>query len=89
LHNPPDLLVLATDLAGIGRLSLAVEVQAIDSYGAVTDAPERRLTLTGKSSVSLVDVLMGREQLCDVLDRSHDVSVYLLDRVAGWMELPT
>ena len=88
LQRPPDLLVLATDLAGIGRLSLAVEVSAIDSYGAVTDAPERRLTLTGKSSVSLVDVLMGREQLCDVLDRSHDVSEYLLDRVDGWMELP-
>jgi hypothetical protein len=88
LQTPPDLLVLATDLAGIGRLSLAIEVSAIDSYGAVTDAPDRRLTLTGKSSVSLVDVLMGREQLCDVLDRSHDVSEYLLDRVEGWMELP-
>ena len=48
LHNPPDLLVLATDLAGLGGVSLAVEVSAIDSYGAVTDAPERRLTLTGK-----------------------------------------
>jgi hypothetical protein len=39
--------------------------------------------------VSLVDVLMGREQLCDVLDRSHEVSEYLLDRVGGWMELPS
>lgn len=89
LHSPPDLLVLATDLAGVGGVALPVEVSAIDSYGAVTDAPERRLTITGKSSVSLVDVLMGREQLCDVLDRSHDVSEYLLDRVGGWMELPS
>jgi hypothetical protein len=89
LHNPPDLLVLATDLAGLGGISLAVETAAIDSYGAVTDAPERRLTLTGKSSVSLVEVLMGREQLCDVLDRSREVSEYLVDRVGGWMELPT
>ncbi len=89
LQNPPDLLVLATDLAGLGGLSLAVEVAAIDSYGAVTDAPERRLTLTGKSLVSLVDVLMGREQLCDVLDRSREVSEYLVDRVGGWMELST
>ena len=77
LLNPPDLLVLATDLAGLGGVSLAVEVSAIDSYAAVTDAPERRLTLTGKSSVSLVDVMMGREQLCDVLDRSREVSEYL------------
>ena len=55
----------------------------------MTDAPERRLTLTGRASVSLVDVLMGRDQLCDVLDRSHEVSEYLLDRVGGWMELPS
>ena len=89
LLKPPDLLVLATDLAGIAGVSLPVEVSAIDSYGAVTDAPERRLTLTGKASVSLVDVLMGREQLCDVLDRSHDVSEYLLDHVNGWLELPS
>ena len=88
LHNPPDLLVLATELAGLGGVSLAVEVSAIDSYGAVTDAPERRLTLTGKSSVSLVDVMMGREQLCDVLDRSLEVSEYLVDQAEGWMELP-
>jgi hypothetical protein len=89
LLSPPDLLVLATDLAGVAGVSLPVEVSAIDSYGAVTDAPERRLTLTGKTSVSLVDVLMGREQLCEVLDKSHEVSEYLLDRVSGWMELPT
>ncbi len=89
LHSPPDLLVLSTDLAGVGGLTLAVEVSAIDSYSAVTDAPERRLTLTGKTSVSLVDVLMGREQLCDALDRSNEVSEYLVERVGDWMELPT
>ena len=89
LHSPPDLLVLATDLAGLAGVTLPVEVSAIDSYGAVTDAPERRLTLTGRASVSLVDVLMGLDQLCDVLDRSHEVSEYLLDRVGGWMELPS
>lgn len=89
LHKPPDLLIVATDLAGIGGTTLPVEVSAIDSYAAVTDAPERRLMLQGKSSVSLVDVLMGREQLCDVLDSSREVSEYLLDRVGGWMELPT
>lgn len=88
LHQPPDLLILATDLAGIGGMSLSVEVSAIDSYAAVTDAPERRLMLQGKSTVSLVDVLMGREQLCDVLDKSREVSEYLVDRVGGWMELP-
>lgn len=86
LKNPPDLLVLATDLAGVAGVTLPIEVAAIDTYAAVTDAPERRLTLTGKSSVSLVEVLMGREQLCEVLDRSHEVSRYLLDQVGDWME---
>lgn len=88
LHHPPDLLVLATDLAGVGGLTLAVEVTAVDSYSDVMGAPERRLQLTGKTQVSLVDVLMGRDQLCDVLDKSREVSEYLLDRVGGWMELP-
>lgn len=85
LADPPDLLVLATDLAGIGGMALAVEVSAIDSYGAVSDAPERRLTLIGRTKVSLVEMLMGRDQLCDALDRSREVSEYLLDRIDGWM----
>lgn len=88
LHNPPDLLILATDLAGVAGPDLPIEVSAIDSYAAVTDGAERRLMLQGKSSVSLVDVLMGREQLCDVLDRSREVSEYLVDRVGDWLELP-
>lgn len=88
LHDPPDLLVLATDLGGLGGMVLPVEVSAVDSFADVIGAPERRLQLTGKSQVSLVDILMGREQLCDVLDRSREVSEYLLDRVGGWMELP-
>jgi hypothetical protein len=88
LHDPPDLLVLATDLAGVGGLTLVVEVSAVDSYADVIGSPERRLQLTGKTQVSLVDVLMGREQLCDVLDRAREISEYLLDRVGGWMELP-
>lgn len=85
LADPPDLLVLATDLAGIGGMALSIEVSAIDSYGAVSDAPDRRLTLQGATKVSLVDVLMGREQLCEALDRSREVSLYVLDRVDAWL----
>jgi hypothetical protein len=32
--------------------------------------------------------MIGREQLCEVLDRSHDVSEYLLERVEDWMDSP-
>ena len=62
-----------------------MEVSAIDSFAAVTDAPERRLQLVGKTTVSLVEMLMGREQLCDVLDASKDVSHYLVERTESWM----
>lgn len=85
LAAPPDLLVLATDLAGIGGMALSIEVSAIDSYGAVSDAPERRLTLIGRTTVSLVEMMMGRDQLCEALDRSREVSEYLLERIDGWM----
>lgn len=88
LVNPPDLLILATDLAGLGGTTLPIEVSAIDSYGAVTDAAERRLMVQGKTAVSLVDILAGREELCEVLESSSTVAEYLLDRVEGWMEIP-
>lgn len=86
LSAPPDLLILATDLAGIGGVDLPMEVSAIDSYDALTDAPERRLTLIGRTTVSLIDVMVGRDHMCDILDRSHDVSSYLLDRVGVWLD---
>jgi hypothetical protein len=86
LAHPPDLLVLGTDLAGIGRLDLPVEVAYTDSIGAITDAPERTLQVVGHTQVSLVGVFMAREQLCDQLDRARDVSEYLLDKVPNWMD---
>jgi hypothetical protein len=77
LSKPPDLLVLATELP--------VDVAAIDSFAAVTDAPERSLQMVGKTKVSLVDVLMGREQLCGALDAARDVSLYLVENTEAWM----
>ena len=32
-----------------------------------------------------VDVLMGRDQLCEVLDRCLAVSQYLLERAPSWL----
>ncbi len=85
LTNPPDLLVLATELAGIGGPELPIEISAIDSYVAVTDAPERRLSIVGRVEVSLAHVFAGRRQLCDVFDRCHAVSEYLLGGVDVWL----
>jgi hypothetical protein len=86
LPNGPDLLVLATELAGVGRTDLALEVSAIDSYASVTDAPERSLTIVSRIEVGLDKIFLGQEQLCDVLDRCHEVSMYLLDRAPAWLD---
>ena len=85
LGNCPDLLVLATELAGTGGTELPLEVSAIDSFASVTDAAERTLTIVGRVDVSLSQIFMGSEDLCDTLERCLDVSRYLLERVDSWL----
>lgn len=84
LPNGPDLLLLATELAGVGGTDLPLEVSAIDSFASVTDAPERSLTIVARQQVSLAKVLAGEELLCDMLDRCLAVSRYLLNRAPDW-----
>lgn len=86
LQHPPDLLVLSTELAGVAGPDLPLEISAIDSFAAVTDAPERRLGIIGSVQISLADLFMGREQLCRELDLAHEVSLYLTERAAQWIE---
>ena len=49
----PDLLVLATELAGIGGLDLPLEVSAVDSLPAVTDTTQRTLNIVARVEISL------------------------------------
>jgi hypothetical protein len=86
LTRPPDLLVLATELAGIGGVELPVEVSAIDSIPSVTDAPERSLSITARVEVSLAKVYLSEEILCGELDRCREVSLYLLEQAPRWLE---
>ena len=88
LPHSPDLLVLATELAGIGGTELPLEISAIDSFAAVVDAPERSLTTVARVEVSLTRIFLGRELdvLCDVLDRCFNVSEFLLERAPAWLE---
>ena len=86
LAKGPDLLVLATDLAGVGGPDLPLEVSAIDSFPTVTDAPERSLALMAKVELSLAKMYGGELYLCDVLDRCNDISQYLLDRAPLWLD---
>ena len=53
----PDLLLLATDLAGVGGPDLPLEVSAIDSFASATDAAERSLNVIARQEVSLARVL--------------------------------
>lgn len=85
LAKGPDLLILATELAGIGGTELPLEVSAIDSFASVTDAPERSLAIASRIQVSLTRVFLGQEQFCDVLDNCLAVSRYLLDHAEGWL----
>lgn len=85
LTNGPDLLILATDLAGVGGTELPLEVSAIDSFPSATDAPQRSLHVIARVSVSLARVFMGQEQLCDVLDSCLAVSRHLLENAPAWI----
>ena len=86
LPHPPDLLVLATELAGVGGMDLPVEVSAIDSYPSVTDAPERSLSLVARVPIPLADVYSVRDEaLCGMLDKCRDVSLDLLERAPSWL----
>ncbi|MEM9893552.1 MAG: hypothetical protein AAF962_22080 [Actinomycetota bacterium] len=86
LRDAPDLLVLATDLAGIGGSDLPLKVQAIDSTHDVIDAPERSLMIGARIDLRLDDLFMHRENLCEVFDRCYAVSEFLLDRAPVWLD---
>jgi hypothetical protein len=85
LPHGPDLLVLATELAGVGGTKLPLEVTAMDSFASVTDAPERSLTIHGRIAVSLARIFSNEEELCEVLDTCREVSLYLVERAPGWL----
>lgn len=86
LAKGPDLLVLATELAGIGGTQLPLEVSAIDSFASVTDPAERSLSIVGRIAVSLVLITRNEEQLCDVLDLCLAVSEFLVERAPAWLD---
>jgi hypothetical protein len=86
LPHCPDLLLLATELAGIGGPDLPLEVSAVDSFQNVTDPSERTLTVVARVQVSLSQVYLGEEMLCDTLERCLEVSRFLLDSSPSWLD---
>jgi hypothetical protein len=84
LADPPDLVILATELAGIGGIDLPIEVSGVESTGVLSVGSELRLMIQGRVSVSLVDVMMGREQLCETLEACRAVSEFLVNESPDW-----
>lgn len=84
LARPPDLVVLAAEVAGIGGPNLPIEVSTVESTGALSTGADVRLAITGRVEVSLVDVMLGQEKLCDTLDRCRDVSEFLVEQADEW-----
>jgi len=85
LSNGPDLLVLATELAGVGGPEFPLEVSAVDLFASVTDSPERSLNLATRAEVSLARIYMGEEHLSNTFAVAYQVSEYLLDRAHVWL----
>ncbi len=85
LASPPDLIVLSAELAGIGGVDLPIEVSAVDSFGALSDGQERRLSLVAAVQHSLVDLMYRQDSLCETLDRVHAVSMYIVEQAPGWI----
>ena len=85
LPAAPDLLILATELAGVTGTLIPVEVSATDTYASVTDAAQRTLSLVGRVDLALPEMFLGEMKTCDLLDRAHDISTWLLDRSSEWL----
>jgi hypothetical protein len=84
LADPPDLVVLATELAAVGGPNLPIEVSGVESTGVLAVGPELRLSITGRVEVSLVDAMLGEEKFCDILERCRAVSEYLVAEAEHW-----
>jgi len=87
LEHGPDLLVLATELAGLGGPDLPTQVSAVDSFETVTDAPQRSIGVIARLETPLASLFRGDDTnwMCDALDRSRAISEYLLDRAPAWL----
>lgn len=85
LQASPDLLELATELAGVGGRELALEISAADAYLGVLDAPQRSVNIVCRSTTSLARLFMGREDLSDLFRRLAAVSEFIIDRAPAWL----
>ena len=85
LMDEPDLLVLATSLAGVGGRDLPVQVSSVQSYEAVSDRPECMVNIVGRVEWPLAKIFLRESFPCDLLERANDICKFLLDRAPAWL----
>ena len=88
LQQSPDIIVLSAELAGIGGIDLPIEVSSVETMAALSDKEDRLLSVVGAAKRSLVDIVFKQDSLCDVLDRVHEVSMYMVEHADEWTEKP-
>lgn len=86
MQLPPDLIVLSAELAGLGGIDLPIEVRSVRSMGALSEAEDERLSVVGAVDRSLADLMFRQDTLCDVLDRVHEVSMFMLEHADRWTD---
>jgi hypothetical protein len=85
MPHGPDLLRLAIDLAPIGGMEMPLEVTATDSFASPTESSERRISIVARRAISLSQVAKGEDPLCDIFERGHSVSDFLLQAADSWL----
>ena len=82
LENRPDLLLLATELAGIGGTDLP-------TFPNATDSPQRSLGVVGRLEVPLATIYVAEEAplVVTAFKRCTLISDYLLANAQIWMEI--
>ncbi len=86
LQRPPDIIILSAELAGIGGIDLPIEVSAVETMAALSDEGDRLLSVVGAAKQSLADVMFKQDSLCEVLDRVHAVSMYIVENADSWVD---
>lgn len=86
LDRSPDIIALSAELAGIGGIDLPIEVSSVETMAALSDGADRLLSVVGAAKRSLVDIVFTQDSLCDVLDRVHEVSMYMVEHADEWIE---
>lgn len=86
LQQPPDIIVLSAELAGIGGIDLPIEVSAVETMAALADKEDRRLSVVGAAKRSLADIVFKQDSFCDVFDRVHVVSMYMVEHAEHWLD---